>query len=41
MLVRRTPEAMNYMSRDTLWFVISPIWLVVLLAAIPFVLGIW
>ena len=35
MLVRRTLEAMTHMPRDSLWFVLSLIWLVVLLVAIP------
>jgi hypothetical protein len=34
-------EAMTHMQRDTWLFVLSLIWLVVLLVAIPFVLGIW
>jgi len=33
---------MTHLPRDTWWFVLSLIWLLgVLLAAIPFVLGIW
>jgi hypothetical protein len=32
---------MTQMRRDTLWFVLSLIWLALLLAVIPFVLGIW
>jgi len=34
-------KAMNHMAHDTLWVVLSLIWLVVLLVAMPFVLGIW
>ena len=41
MLVRRTLEAMTTISRDTWLFVLSLVWLVVLLVAIPFVFGIW
>ena len=32
---------MTHLPRDTRWFVLSLIWLAVLLVAIPFVLGIW
>jgi hypothetical protein len=32
---------MTHIPRDNLWFVLSLIWLAVLLAAIPFVFGIW
>ena len=41
MLVRRTLAAMTPISRDTWLFVLSLVWLVVLLVAIPFVFGIW
>ena len=41
MLVLRTLKPMTQMRRDTLWFVLSLIWLALLLAVIPFVLGIW
>jgi hypothetical protein len=40
MPVRRTLEAMTHIQRDTWLFALSLIWLVVLLVAIPFVLGI-
>jgi hypothetical protein len=38
---RRTLEPMTHIPRGNLWFVLSLIWLAVLLAAIPFVFGIW
>ena len=42
MLVLRTLNPMTQMRRDTLWFVLSLIWLALLLVGmIPFVLGIW